>query len=246
MARRRRRGVLRAAARPLHPRRLDAGRRSGRRRSIDGVRGVPPHQARSAHGAHPGHLRHGAQRHHRSREGDRGGRRRLPDEAAQPARARRARAIAAQAQGGDGRARGEPAQAEGAREGARRSHEDDRARSQVAAHVDASATMEMLVDGDFGTLDATISAARSPTRRAKAEDLLPLIEDLLEVARLEETRSRCISSRSRPARCSPRSCTSGRIRVAAGARASVMIEVARRRAGRSTPIRRSSSACSAT
>ncbi|MES2178776.1 MAG: ATP-binding protein [Gemmatimonadota bacterium] len=47
--------------------------------------------------------------------------------------------------------------------------------------------MEMLIDGDFGTLTAEQRSALGDAE-ARAEDLLGLIEDLLEVARLEETR----------------------------------------------------------
>ena len=46
--------------------------------------------------------------------------------------------------------------------------------------------MEMLIDGDFGTLAAEQRAALGDAE-LRAEDLLALIEDLLEVARLEET-----------------------------------------------------------
>ena len=47
--------------------------------------------------------------------------------------------------------------------------------------------MEMLLDGDFGTLTTDQRAALGDAE-TRAEDLLALIEDLLEVARLEETR----------------------------------------------------------
>ncbi|MDB4890384.1 MAG: ATP-binding region ATPase domain protein [Gemmatimonadetes bacterium] len=47
--------------------------------------------------------------------------------------------------------------------------------------------MEMLIDGDFGTLTAEQRGALGDAE-TRAEDLLALIEDLLEVARLEETR----------------------------------------------------------
>jgi signal transduction histidine kinase len=47
------------------------------------------------------------------------------------------------------------------------------------------ATLEMLGDGDFGQLNATQKEAISDTE-GKAEDLLALIEDILEVARIEE------------------------------------------------------------
>ena len=46
--------------------------------------------------------------------------------------------------------------------------------------------MEMLIDGDFGTLSAEQRSALGDAE-TRAEDLLALIEDLLEVARLEET-----------------------------------------------------------
>jgi two-component system sensor histidine kinase/response regulator len=46
--------------------------------------------------------------------------------------------------------------------------------------------MEMLIDGDFGVLAAEQRSALGDAE-ARAEDLLALIEDLLEVARLEET-----------------------------------------------------------
>ena len=46
--------------------------------------------------------------------------------------------------------------------------------------------MEMLIDGDFGTLTAEQRGALGDAE-LRAEDLLALIEDLLEVARLEET-----------------------------------------------------------
>jgi len=48
------------------------------------------------------------------------------------------------------------------------------------------ATMEMLVDGDFGALAPSQRVALGDAE-AKAEDLLALIEDLLEVRRIEET-----------------------------------------------------------
>ena len=47
--------------------------------------------------------------------------------------------------------------------------------------------MEMLIDGDFGTLTTGQRSALGDAE-TRAEDLLALIEDLLEVARLEETR----------------------------------------------------------
>jgi two-component system sensor histidine kinase/response regulator len=47
------------------------------------------------------------------------------------------------------------------------------------------ATLEMLRDGDFGAVTAPQGRALSDAE-AKAEDLLALIEDLLEVARIEE------------------------------------------------------------
>ena len=46
--------------------------------------------------------------------------------------------------------------------------------------------MEMLIDGDFGTLTTEQRSALGDAE-TRAEDLLALIEDLLEVARLEET-----------------------------------------------------------
>ena len=48
------------------------------------------------------------------------------------------------------------------------------------------ATLEMVTDGDFGPITADQRGALGQAE-AKAEDLLALIEDLLEVARLEET-----------------------------------------------------------
>ena len=48
------------------------------------------------------------------------------------------------------------------------------------------ATIEMLMDGDFGELTADQKKALGDSE-AKAEDLLALIEDLLEVRRIEET-----------------------------------------------------------
>jgi signal transduction histidine kinase len=47
------------------------------------------------------------------------------------------------------------------------------------------ATLEMLGDGDFGQLNETQKEAIADTE-GKAEDLLALIEDILEVARIEE------------------------------------------------------------
>ena len=47
--------------------------------------------------------------------------------------------------------------------------------------------MEMMIDGDFGPLTANQRNALGDAE-SRAEDLLGLIEDLLEVARLEETR----------------------------------------------------------
>jgi two-component system sensor histidine kinase/response regulator len=48
------------------------------------------------------------------------------------------------------------------------------------------ATLEMVTDGDFGAITSEVRRALGDAE-AKAEDLLALIEDLLEVARLEET-----------------------------------------------------------
>src|SRR5213075_1351988 len=48
------------------------------------------------------------------------------------------------------------------------------------------ATMEMLLEGDFGSLDPPQHSALGDAE-SKAEDLLALIEDLLEVRRIEET-----------------------------------------------------------
>jgi K+-sensing histidine kinase KdpD len=48
------------------------------------------------------------------------------------------------------------------------------------------ATMEMLMDGDFGSLTPEQRSALGDSE-GKAEDLLALIEDLLEVRRIEET-----------------------------------------------------------
>jgi two-component system, sensor histidine kinase and response regulator len=48
------------------------------------------------------------------------------------------------------------------------------------------ATREMLMDGDFGPLDAQQRSALGDAE-GKSEDLLALIEDLLEVRRIEET-----------------------------------------------------------
>ena len=48
------------------------------------------------------------------------------------------------------------------------------------------ATMEMLLDGDFGAMPEEQRKALGDSE-AKAEDLLALIEDLLEVSRIEET-----------------------------------------------------------
>jgi two-component system, sensor histidine kinase and response regulator len=48
------------------------------------------------------------------------------------------------------------------------------------------ATLEMVTDGDFGAITSEQRRALGDAE-AKAEDLLALIEDLLEVARLEET-----------------------------------------------------------
>ena len=47
--------------------------------------------------------------------------------------------------------------------------------------------MEMLIDGDFGSLTDSQRDALAETEK-RAQDLLALIEDLLEVARLEESR----------------------------------------------------------
>jgi len=47
--------------------------------------------------------------------------------------------------------------------------------------------MEMLIDGDFGPLSENQRKALADTEK-RAQDLLALIEDLLEVARLEESR----------------------------------------------------------
>jgi signal transduction histidine kinase len=47
------------------------------------------------------------------------------------------------------------------------------------------ATLELLLDGDFGTLDATQRQVIMDAE-GKSEDLLRLIEDLLEIAKIEE------------------------------------------------------------
>ena len=60
------------------------------------------------------------------------------------------------------------------------------------------ATVEMLRDGDFGEVSAPQSGALADTQ-AKAEDLLSLIEDLLELARLEESHIALDLTRVEPA-----------------------------------------------
>ncbi|MBI2795643.1 MAG: hybrid sensor histidine kinase/response regulator [Gemmatimonadetes bacterium] len=60
------------------------------------------------------------------------------------------------------------------------------------------ATVEMLLDGDFGEVSAPQSGALADTQ-AKAEDLLSLIEDLLELARLEESHIALDLTRVEPA-----------------------------------------------
>ncbi|MFL5619043.1 MAG: ATP-binding protein [Gemmatimonadaceae bacterium] len=57
--------------------------------------------------------------------------------------------------------------------------------------------MEMLIDGDFGPLTENQRKALDETEK-RAQDLLGLIEDLLEVARLEETRLALNLSRLSP------------------------------------------------
>ena len=60
------------------------------------------------------------------------------------------------------------------------------------------ATLEMVTDGDFGAISAEQRRALGDAE-AKAEDLLSLIEDLLEVARLEETTITLQVARTAPA-----------------------------------------------
>ena len=84
--------------------------------------------------------------------------------------------------------------------------------------------MEMLIDGDFGTLTDEQRGALGDAER-RAEDLLALIEDLLEVARLEETRLALNLAPIAPARCSPRCGTSGTFACSRRARRS-NVEVA--------------------
>jgi signal transduction histidine kinase len=60
------------------------------------------------------------------------------------------------------------------------------------------ATLEMLGDGDFGSLNDTQKEAVSVTED-KAEDLLALIEDILEVARIEEAAMKLTYTQIAPA-----------------------------------------------
>ena len=60
------------------------------------------------------------------------------------------------------------------------------------------ATLEMVTDGDFGAIGSEVRRALGDAE-AKAEDLLSLIEDLLEVARLEETTITLQVARTAPA-----------------------------------------------
>jgi two-component system sensor histidine kinase/response regulator len=60
------------------------------------------------------------------------------------------------------------------------------------------ATLEMVTDGDFGAISPEQRRALGDAE-AKAEDLLALIEDLLEVARLEETTITLQVARTAPA-----------------------------------------------
>jgi signal transduction histidine kinase len=60
------------------------------------------------------------------------------------------------------------------------------------------ATLEMVTDGDFGPITDSQKRALADAE-LKAEDLLALIEDLLEVARLEETTINLVLTRIAPA-----------------------------------------------
>ena len=60
------------------------------------------------------------------------------------------------------------------------------------------ATLEMVTDGDFGPVADSVRRALADAE-SKAEDLLTLIEDLLEVARLEETTMTIIPAPIAPA-----------------------------------------------
>ncbi len=74
------------------------------------------------------------------------------------------------------------------------------------------ATLEMVLDNDFGALTEPQARALGDAE-ARAEELLALIEDLLEVARIEEhTHHAATASRSRRRRCSRRSSTNGALR----------------------------------
>ncbi|HEX2716489.1 MAG TPA: ATP-binding protein [Gemmatimonadaceae bacterium] len=60
------------------------------------------------------------------------------------------------------------------------------------------ATLEMVTDGDFGAVSDSVRRALADAE-GKAEDLLTLIEDLLEVARLEETTISLVTAPIAPA-----------------------------------------------
>ena len=157
-----------------------------RRRPVDGLRGVPPHQARPAHVAHPRHLRHGAERHDRSGEGDRSRRRRFPHQAAQPLRSS-APGFAACFK--------LKVATDALEESYRKLRELEKVRDDLMKMIvhdlkspltSVLAALEMVLDGDFGAVSEAQRRALGDAE-AKAEDLLALIEDLLEVARIEET-----------------------------------------------------------
>jgi signal transduction histidine kinase len=59
------------------------------------------------------------------------------------------------------------------------------------------ATLEMMKDGDFGSVNDNQRSALSDAEH-KAQDLLGLIEDLLEVARIEETKLQLATSQIVP------------------------------------------------
>ena len=107
---------------------------------------------------------------------------------------------AAQAQGGHRRARGELRKQQRAREGARRSHEDDRARPQVAADVGHRRRWRCSSTATSAPLTEYAAARRSRDTESKAQELLR--------AHRGPARGRAASRRS-STRAEPRAARSG-------------------------------------
>ena len=88
------------------------------------------------------------------------------------------------------------------------------------------ATTEMLIDGDFGPLNAAADAKCLATPSRRREDLLALIGDLLEVSRLEEATMTLDLQQIAPARAAQRDRPRVGDSISAGASATATVDVA--------------------